>query len=196
MMPSASTSSERFLASSLFANWWPATTWFMASARELEKFFTNSPYLPSFEYFTRSRHSGLAMARISSSVFPVMFTEESGFKGIATSDMLLLVPDQVIAGRLLHGVFAGDRIATRHGQHVPVGVVYLHGVAPVVVARPTGLLAEQRVLRDALCRAMAVLELPRAQQLVDILRGQVLEVVLHDPELLQADMQELLVGHV
>ena len=65
-------------------------------------------------------------------------------------------------------------------------VVHLHGVAAVVVARPAGLLAEQRVLRDALRGAMAVLQLPRAQQLVNILCGQALEVFLHDLELLEA----------
>src|SRR5262245_42710997 len=162
MMPSGSTSSDRVLASSLFANWWPATTWFMASAMELEKFLANSPYLPSFEALTRSRHSGLAMDRISSSFFSVMF-----------------IPDEVIAGRLLHGVLAGHRIAARNRQNVPVGVVHLHGVAAVVVTRPAGLLAEQRVLRDALGGAMSVLQFPRAQQLVDVLRGQALEVLFH-----------------
>src|SRR5687768_15090495 len=114
----------------------------MASARELEKFFTKSPYLPSFEYFTKSRHSGLAMAKISSSVFSVML-------GLATASMLLLV-HQVVARRLLHGVVTGLRIPARNREHVPVRVVHLHGVAPVVVARPAGLLAEQRVLRDTL----------------------------------------------
>src|SRR6185503_2670973 len=153
MTPSGSTSSDRFRASSLFANWWPATTWFMASAMALEKFFANSPYLPSFEALTRSRQSGLAIARISASVFSVMF-----------------ILHQVIARRLLHGVLAGLRIAARNRQHVPVRVVHLHGVAPVVVARPAGLLAEQRVLRDALGGAMAVLQFPCAQQLVNVLR--------------------------
>src|SRR5690349_7045187 len=99
----------------------------MASAKELEKFFTKSPYLPSFEFFTRSRQSGFAMARISSSVFSVMF-----------------IPDEVIARRLLHGVLAGLGIAARDREHVPVGVVDLHRVAPVVIARPARLLAEQR----------------------------------------------------
>src|SRR5687768_15280036 len=140
----------------------------MASAMALEKFLAKSPYLPSFEDLTRSRHRGSAMARISASVFSMMFT----------------IRNQVITGRLLHGVLAGLRIATRNGQHVPVCVVHFHGVAPVVIARPAGLLAEQRVLRDALGGTMTVLQLPRAQQLVKILRGQALEVFLHDPELL------------
>src|SRR5580765_7967281 len=201
MMPSDSTSSDRFLASSLFANWWPATTWFMASAMALEKFLANSPYLPSFEDLTRSRHSGPAMARISPSVFSVMFTRasarpETGFKGIATVAMLVLVPHEVIARRLLHGVFAALRIATRNRQHVPICVVHLHGVAPVVVTRPAGLLAEQCVLRDALGSAMTVLQFPRPEQLVNVLRGEALEVLLHDLELLETDIQELLVGHV
>src|SRR5512134_3378664 len=179
----------------------------MASARELEKFLTNSPYLPSFECLMRSRHRGKAMARISASVFSMMFARasprggESGFAGLKTYDMLassalLVFPDQVIAGRLLHGVFTGLRVAARNRQHVPVCVVHLHGVAPVVVARPARLLAEQRVLRDAFRGAMAVLQFPRAQQLVNVLRGEVLEVFLHDLELLEADVQELLVGHV
>src|SRR5688500_168448 len=120
----------------------------MASAIALEKLRANSPYLPSFEDLTRSRHSGFAMARISSSVFSVMF-----------------IPDEVIARRLLHGVFTGVRIAARNREHVPVRVVHLHGVAAVVVARPAGLLAEQRVLRDALGRAVAVLQFPGPQQL-------------------------------
>src|SRR4026207_1664971 len=145
MMPSGSNSSDRFLASSLFANWWPATTWFMASAMALEKFRANFPSLPSVEDLTRSRHSGFAMARISSSVFSVIF-----------------IPDEVIARRLLHGVFAALRIAARDRQHVPVRVVHLQGVPPVVVTRPAGLLAEQRVLRDALGSAMTVLQFPRA----------------------------------
>src|SRR5688572_26985765 len=192
MMPSESTSSDRFLASSLFANWWPATTWFMASAMALEKLRANSPYLPSLEDLTRSRHSGLAMARISSSVFSVMFTEDNS----SISDMLGLVPDQVIARRLLHGVFAGLRIAARNRQDVPVRVVHLHGIPPVVVTRPARLLAEQRVLRDALGSAVTMLQFPRAQQLMDVLRGEALEVFLHDLELLEADVQQLLVGHV
>src|SRR5688572_30732612 len=146
----------------------------MASAMAREKLRANSPYLPSFEDLTRSRHSGLAMARISSSVFSVMFTEEIGFMGIATPGMLVLVPDQVIARRLLHGVFACLRIAARNRQHVPVRVVHLHGVAAVVVAGPAGLLAEQRVLRDALGGAVAMLQFPRAEQLVDVLGGQAL----------------------
>src|SRR5512134_1717293 len=168
----------------------------MASARELEKFLTNSPYLPSFDCLMRSRHRGRAMARISSSVLSTMLARdspragESGFAGLKTYDMpapsaLLVFPDQVIAGRLLHGVFTGFRVAARNRQHVPVRVVHLHGVAPVVVARPTGLLAEQRVLRDALRSAMAVLQFPRTQQLVNILRRQILEVFLHDLELLE-----------
>src|SRR5215204_2623174 len=123
----------------------------MASAMALEKLRANSPYLPSFEDLTRSRHSGAAMARISSSAFSVMF-----------------IPDQVIARRLLHGVFAAVRIAARNRQHVPVCIVHLHGVAPVVVTRPAGLLAEQGVLGDALGGAMAVLQFPRPQQLVDV----------------------------
>src|SRR5688572_25550777 len=53
----------------------------MASAMALEKLRANSPYLPSLEDLTRSRHSGLAMARISSSVFWVMFTEENSGAG-------------------------------------------------------------------------------------------------------------------
>jgi hypothetical protein len=55
----------------------PATTWFMASASELEKFLTKSPYLPSFECLTSSRQKGSAMARISGSVFSMMFTRDS-----------------------------------------------------------------------------------------------------------------------
>src|SRR5688572_4288298 len=140
----------------------------MASAMALEKLRANSPYLPSLEDLTRSRHSGFAMARISSSVFWVMFTEENS----STSDMLGLVPDQVIARRLLHGV------------------------TPVVVTRPARLLAEQRVLRDALGSAVTMLQFPRAQQLMDVLGGQAFEVFLHDLELLKADVQQLLVGHV
>src|SRR5688572_17156697 len=166
----------------------------MASAMALEKFLANSPYFPSFEDLIRSRHSGPAMARISSSVFSVMFTrasprvEEIGFIGIATPGMLVLVPDQVIARRLLHGVFTGIRIAARNRQHGPARVVHLHGVTPVVVTRPAGLLAEQRVLRDALGSAMAMLQFPRAQQLVNVLGGQALEVFLHHLELLEADV--------
>src|SRR5690242_15478632 len=101
----------------------------MASANELEKFRTNSPYLASFEALMRSRHSGLAMARISSSVLSMIFTD------FRTAAMLLLI-HQVVAGRFFHRVFARLRIAARNRQHVPVGVVHLHGVPAVVVARP------------------------------------------------------------
>ena len=52
------------------------------------------------------------------------------------------------------------------------------------------------MLRDALRGAMTVLQFPRTQQLVNILRRQILEVFLHDHELLETDIQELLVGHV
>src|SRR4029077_20281422 len=122
MMPSESISSDRLLASSLFANWWPATTLFMASARELEKFCTNSSYLPWFEWVTRPRHSGSAMARVSSSLFSMMFMHAIFCAGI----LLLVVSNQVITRRLLHGLFASFRIATRNSQHVPVFVVYFH----------------------------------------------------------------------
>src|SRR5262245_57806977 len=123
----------------------------MVRAMALEKCFENSPYLPSFEALTRSRHSGLARARISSSVFSMMFTEDS------TAAMLFLV-HEVIAGRLLHRVLARLRIAAGNREHVPVRVIHLHGVAAVVVAGPAGLLAEEGVVRDALRRAMAMLQ--------------------------------------
>src|SRR5690606_27329366 len=212
---------ERLLASSLLANLWPATTWSMARARELEKFFANSPYLPSLEALTRSRHRRLAVARISSSVFSMMFTrgswcpEDSGFAGLMTLDIsafsspgrgscedprpetsLLVFANQVITGRLLHGVFTGFGVTAGNCQYMPVLVVHLHRVTPVVVTRPACFLAEQRVLSDALCRAMPVLQLPGTQQFVNVLRSQVLKVFLHDRELLEADIQEFLVGHV
>src|SRR5687768_4496186 len=107
----------------------------MASARGLENILANSPYLPSLECLSRSRHRGSAKARISSSVLSMMFNASFCFR-------LVLLRDQVIAGRLLHGVFAGLRIATRDGQHVPVLVVDLHDVAAVVVARPARFPAE------------------------------------------------------
>src|SRR5579864_6190241 len=50
----------------------------------------------------------------------------------------------------------------------------------VAVARPARLFAEQRVLRDALRSPVTVLQLPRTQQLVKILRGQALEIFLHE----------------
>jgi len=59
--------------------------WSMARASELEKFLANSPYLPSFEYLTRSSHRGLARARISSSVFSTMFTRGSRESGYFSS---------------------------------------------------------------------------------------------------------------
>src|SRR5882757_5093625 len=148
----------------------------MASASDLANFLTNSPYSPSLEYLRRSRHRGSAMARISSSVVSMMFN--------ASFCLWLVVRDQVIAGRLLHGVFAGFRIATRNGQHVPVLVVQLHDIAAVVVARPARLFPEQRVLRDALRGPVTVLQFPCTQQLVNVLRGQALEILLHDSELL------------
>src|ERR1700726_3102696 len=154
----------------------------MASARDLAKFLTNSPYLPSLEYLRRSRHRGSAMARISSSVLSMMFNASLMFNG--GFRLWLVVRDQVIAGRLLHGVFAAFRIASRNGQHVPVLVVQLHDIAAVVVARPARLLAEQRVLRDALRGPVTVLQFPCAQELVNVLRGQALEILLHDSELL------------
>ena len=79
---------------------------------------------------------------------------------------------------------------------MPVLVVDLHGVAAVVVARPARLLAEQGVLRHALGGAVTMLQLPGPQQLVNVLRRQALEILLHDLELLQPDVEELLVGHV
>src|SRR3954469_16462510 len=97
MTPSESISSDRFLASSLLANWWPATTWFMARAMEFEKFLTNSPYFPSFEFLTSSRHRGLAMTKISSSVLSMMFIldssrfKETGRVGLTEDDMLVLL---------------------------------------------------------------------------------------------------------
>src|SRR5688572_15144810 len=139
----------------------------MASAKGFANFWTNASYLPSLEHLRRSRHSGSARARISSSVFSMMFN--AGFR---LRMLCLGVGDEVIARRLLHGVLAGIRIAPRHGQHVPVLVVDLHDVPAVVVARPARLLAEERVLCHALRGPVAVLELPRAQQLVKVLRGQ------------------------
>src|SRR5688572_9973357 len=182
MMPKWSASSARFLASSLLANWWFTTTSFIASASPFANLLTNSPYLPSLECLRRSRHKGSARARISSSVLSMMFTP-----GVLPSGGMagLLFVHQVVAGRLLHGVFAGLRIAARDREHVPVLVVHLHHVAAIVVARPARLLAEERVLRHALRGPVAVHELPGAQQLVQVLRGQALEVLLHDRELLR-----------
>src|SRR5688572_3157682 len=187
----------------------------MASARGLAKFRTNSSYLPSLEHLRRSRHRGSAIARISSSVLSIMFSASFRLRrwllgplktviagrlmfnaSFCLPRWLLGLLSEVIARRFLHGVFAGFRIATRNGEHVPILVVHLHDVPSVVVTGPARLLAEQRVLRDALRGAVTVLELPRPQQLVKVLRGQTLEILLHDLELLQADVQELLVGHV
>src|SRR3990172_66069 len=73
----------------------------MASAMELEKFLTNSPYLPSFEYLTRSRHRGSAIDFISSSVFSIMFTrgslrpEGTGAVGRTALNMLISLYAQV-----------------------------------------------------------------------------------------------------
>src|SRR4051812_41745437 len=100
----------------------------MASASDLANFATNSPYLPSLECLRRSRHSGSARARISSSLFSMMFTCKASF-GLGLR--LLVVRNEVIARRLLHGVFAGFRIPARDGEHVPVLVVHLHDVAAV-----------------------------------------------------------------
>src|SRR5690242_14558517 len=139
----------------------------MASARDLANLATNSPYLPSLECLTRSRHSGSAVARISSSVSSMMFNAtllNASFR------LWLVVLDQVIARRLLHRVFPGFRIATRDGEHVPVLVVHLHHVSPVVVTRPTRLLPKERVVSDALRSAVPMLQLPRAQELVYVLR--------------------------
>src|SRR4051794_37651378 len=113
----------------------------MASARDLANLATNSPYLPSLECLRRSRHRGSAMARISSSLNSMMFNA-TVFN--ASFCLWFAVLDQVIAGRFLHGVFAGFRIATRDREHVPVLVVHLHDVSPVVVTRPTRLPAEER----------------------------------------------------
>src|SRR5487761_2488826 len=99
----------------------------MARAKDLANLATNSPYLPSLECLRRSRHRGSARARISSSVLSMMFNASFCLRRF-------VVCNQVIAGRLLHGVFAGLWIATRNGQHVPVLVVHVHGVAAVVVA--------------------------------------------------------------
>src|SRR5580704_18024943 len=126
-----------------------------------------------------------------------LFASRRTFNRIVRPEELLLVcPNQMITGRLLHGVFTCLRIAAGNSQYVPVCVVDLHGVAAVVVARPASLLAEQGVLRDALCGAMPVLELPRTQQLVNILCSQALEIFLHDLELLECDIQKLVVSHV
>src|SRR5690349_7110658 len=135
----------------------------MASASGLAKFRTNSSYLPSLEHLRRSRHSGSAIARISSSVFSIMFNASfclrrwllAPLKAVIAMRLmlnasfwllrwLLALLSEVIAGRFLHGVFAGFRIAARDRQHVPVLVVHLHDVPPVVVAGPARLLAEQR----------------------------------------------------
>ena len=48
-----------------------------ARAIDMEKFLTNSPYLPSLEFLTRSRHKSSAMVRISSSVFSIIFKRGS-----------------------------------------------------------------------------------------------------------------------
>src|SRR4029079_18534356 len=195
----------------------------MARAMELEKFLTNSPYSPSFECLRRSRQRGSAMGRISSSALSMMFNCDSlPLEGRSVAEVmrrrstsaisaplrnevqcelppgnsLLIFRNQMITGRLFHGVLAGFRIAARNRQDVPVFVVHLHGVAAVVVARPTRLLAEQGMLRYALRCAMPVLAFPRAQHLVNIFCRQTLEILLHDLELLEGDIEQLVVGHV
>jgi len=73
-MPRKSGSGARLRASSLLANWCPASTWFIALAKGREKFFVNSPYFPSFEFVTRSRQRTSAIPSISSSVLKIMLT--------------------------------------------------------------------------------------------------------------------------
>src|SRR5690348_10341500 len=146
MMPRKSASSARLRASSLLANWWFTVISFIASAKARENFATNSPYLPSLECLSSSRHKGSAIRRISESVFSTMFMRGS----FPSRGTLLRLRDEVVAGRLFHRVLAGVGIAAGHGEHVPVLVVQLHGIPAIVVAGPTRLLAEERVVGDAL----------------------------------------------
>src|SRR5207302_6285300 len=50
--------------------------------------------------------------------------------------------DDVVDRRLLHCPLAAAAVVARQGEAMPVGIVQLHVIAPVVVARPPRLLAE------------------------------------------------------
>src|SRR6056300_2082533 len=101
----------------------------------------NFPYWPLLEYLIRSSHIGWATSSISSSLWSTMFTR-------LFLRCFLFFTHQVIKRSLLHGVFAGFGITAGNGQHMPVLVVQLHCITAVVVTRPAGFLAEQRVLQD------------------------------------------------
>src|SRR5665213_3272147 len=100
----------------------------MASAMELEKFLANSPYLPSFELLTRSRHKGSAMARISSSVFSTMLTRGSpdrsktGFEECIESDMLVFLASRAFSD-LMDSPIEKKTLKINNLEHVLIGKV-------------------------------------------------------------------------
>ena len=56
--------------------------------------------------------------------------------------------DDVVNGRLLHLPLVGLPIIAGQGEAMPVLIVEFREIAPIVVAGPTRLLAEHRVMRD------------------------------------------------
>src|SRR2546423_9490746 len=99
-------------------------------------------------------------------------------------------------GHLLELPLAALGIAAGVHEDLPVLLVELGEVAPVVVARPAGLLPDEHVPQAGLGRVRPVPHLPAPQEVVEVPGGQVRAVlpeVLHE---LEAPLQRRAVGHV
>src|SRR4051812_611506 len=104
--------------------------------------------------------------------------------------------DDVVDRRLLHGPLATLAVVAREGEAVPVLVIQPRMVAAVVVARPACFFAEHGVARHGLRSDQAMVQLPHALQLVQVLGGHVAHVLLEHGEELEAALEQLAVGHV
>src|SRR6185295_17336438 len=92
-------------------------------------------------------------------------------------------------GHLLQLPFPALRVAAGVHEDLPVLLVELGEVAPVVVARPAGLLPEEHVPQAGLGRVDPVPHLPAPEQIVEVAGGQVLAVLPEELHELQTPFQ-------
>src|SRR6266540_4159347 len=86
------------------------------------------------------------------------------------------------------------RVTPGVDEDLPVGLVELGEVAPVVVAGPPGLLAEEHMPQAGLGRVDPVPHLPAPQEVVEVPGGQVGAVLPEELHELEAPLQGRAVG--
>src|SRR3954468_13213780 len=97
--------------------------------------------------------------------------------------------DDVVDRRLLHRPIAALAVVAREGEAVPVLVVELGMIAAVVVARPACFFPEHGVARHGLRRDQAMVQLPYALELMQVLGAHVAHVFLEHGEELEPALE-------